>query len=165
MSEFLFVGLDAGGTKTAALATLGDRTLRLEGPAAQALRDGPEAAARVVATLIADARTQLGDAPLGAVAVGLAGAGRDGVRQSVLDALRPSLDGAALAVTHDADIAYHAAWGAESGALLLVGTGSLVFARVFEPLPPLSEADWTSIDELTGLSQMRELGEGPGLLV
>jgi len=153
VSEFLFVGLDAGGTKTAALATLGDRTLRLEGPAAQALRDGPEAAARVVATLIADARTQLGDAPLGAVAVGLAGAGRDGVRQSVLDALRPSLDGAALAVTHDADIAYHAAWGAESGALLLVGTGSLVFARD-ENGEPLRAGGWGSLlgDDGSGTS-------------
>ena len=132
MSDPLFVGVDAGGTKTAALAVAGDRSCRLEGPAAQALRDGPEAAAAVVAALLADARRQLDGAPLAGVAVGLAGAGRDAVREAVAVALAPALDGAPLAVTHDADIAYHTAWGDGSGVLLLVGTGSLVFARTEE---------------------------------
>lgn len=129
MSDPLFVGVDAGGTKTAALAVAGDRSCRLAGPAAQALRDGPEAAAAVVSALLSDARRQLDGAPLAGVAVGLAGAGRDTVREAVGAALAPALDGAPLAVTHDADIAYHAAWGDGSGALLLVGTGSLVYAR------------------------------------
>ena len=129
MADPLFVGVDAGGSKTAALAVAGGRSCRLAGPAAQALRDGPEAAAAVVAALLADARRQLDGAALAGVAVGLAGAGRDPVRQAVTAALAPALDGAPLVVTHDADVAYHAAWGAESGALLLVGTGSLVFAR------------------------------------
>ncbi|WP_143537728.1 BadF/BadG/BcrA/BcrD ATPase family protein [Rubrivirga marina] len=129
MSDLLFVGVDAGGTKTAALAMAGDCSCRLEGPAAQALRDGPEAAAAVVAALLSDAQGQLGGVPFGGVAVGLAGAGRDSVRGAVSSALAPHLDGAPFTVTHDADIAYHAAWGDGSGALLLVGTGSLVFAR------------------------------------
>lgn len=132
MADPLYVGVDAGGTKTAVLAVAGDRSCRLEGPAAQALRDGPAAAASVVAELLADARRQHDGAPLAGVAVGLAGAGREPVREAVAAALRPALDGAALAVTHDADIAFHAAWGDGSGALLLVGTGSLVFARTDE---------------------------------
>ncbi len=125
----LFVGIDAGGTKTAAAAAVGGRTERLSGPPAQAMRDGPQAAAAVVAELVAQARARFEPARLGGVAVGLAGAGREGVQQAVADALRPSLDGARLAVTHDADVAFHAAWGTGSGALLLVGTGSLVYGR------------------------------------
>ena len=78
---------------------------------------------------MAEARARFGGAPPGGVAVGLAGAGREGVRQSVAAALADALGGAPLVVTHDADVAYHAAWGAESGALLLAGTGSLVYAR------------------------------------
>ena len=129
MADPLFVGVDAGGSKTAALAVAGDRSHRLAGPAAQALRDGPEAAAAVVAALLADARRQFEGAALTGVAVGLAGAGREAVRAAVADALGTALGGAPLAVTHDADVAYHAAWGSDSGALLLVGTGSLVFAK------------------------------------
>ena len=129
MTDAVFVGIDAGGTKTAALAALGDRTHRARGDAAQALRDGPEAAAAVVAALLADARTAFDGAPLGGVAVGMAGAGRDDVQRRVAAALADALDGAPLTVTHDADVAYHAAWGDESGALLLAGTGSLVYAR------------------------------------
>ncbi len=129
MTETVFVGVDAGGTKTAAVAEADGRRVALTGPAAQALRDGPEAAAAVVADLVSRARQAFDGRPLGGVAVGLAGAGRESIRQAVADALRPALDGAPLTITHDADVAYHAAWGTESGTLLLVGTGSLVFAR------------------------------------
>lgn len=130
MSQNLFVGVDAGGTKTAALAALDDAAPRsFRGGAAQALRDGPEAAAAVVADVLGEARAAFPDVPLGGVAVGLAGAGRDDVRQRITDALRPTLNGAPLVVVHDAHIAHYAAWGDASGALLLVGTGSLVYAR------------------------------------
>lgn len=128
MSDSLIVGLDAGGTKTAALAAVGTETFALSGPGAQALRDGPDAAAALVVDLIDQAR-QRSDAPLAAVAVGLAGAGREDTQVAIAEALRPHLDGAAVAVVHDGDIAYRAAWGDESGALLIVGTGSFVFAR------------------------------------
>ncbi|WP_420456822.1 BadF/BadG/BcrA/BcrD ATPase family protein [Rubrivirga sp.] len=143
MNESVYVGVDAGGTKTAALATADGQSapVGLAGPAAQALRDGPEAAAAVVAALVAEARQAVGGGPLGGVAVGLAGAGRETVRRAVADALRPALGGAPLVVTHDADVAYHAAWGAESGALLLVGTGSLVFART-EAGEPARAGGW-----------------------
>ena len=129
MTTSLFIGIDAGGSKTAAVAASGTQTQRFVGPAAQALRDGPQAAASVVATLVGEARTSLDDAPLAGVVVGLAGAGRDTVREAVAEALRPALGDVPLTVTHDADVAYHAAWGAESGVLLIAGTGSLVFGR------------------------------------
>lgn len=126
MTDSLFVGVDAGGTKTAALAEAGGRREALAGPAAQAARDGAAPAAAVVSDVITRARAAFPDARLAGVAVGLAGAGREEVRQSIADAL--ALD-VPLVVTHDADIAYRAAWGDDSGAILLVGTGSLVLAR------------------------------------
>ncbi|WP_412062484.1 BadF/BadG/BcrA/BcrD ATPase family protein [Rubrivirga sp. IMCC45206] len=126
MTDPLFVGVDAGGTKTAALAEAGARRETFSGPGAQAARDGAAAAAAALADVIAWARDAFPDVPLAGVAVGLAGAGRPDVCTAIADAL--GLD-APLVVTHDADIAYRAAWGDEGGAVLLVGTGSLVLAR------------------------------------
>ncbi|MEM1115291.1 MAG: BadF/BadG/BcrA/BcrD ATPase family protein [Bacteroidota bacterium] len=129
MSSPLFVGLDAGGTKTAVLAATDGEPVRLRGPGAQILRDDPEAVADTLAGLVEEARTSLGATDLGGVAVGIAGGGRTETRQSLAAALRSRLGGAEVAVTHDAEIARAAAWGDTSGALLLVGTGSLVYAR------------------------------------
>ena len=130
MSPTLLIGLDAGGTKTAALAALGGEVRRFYGPGAHALRDGAGGAADTLVALVAEARGAFDGAALGGVAVGLAGAGREDAQDAVADALRQRLgDGAQVAVTHDAEVAFHAAWGAESGVLLLVGTGSLAWAR------------------------------------
>ena len=129
MSAPLFVGLDAGGTKTAVLAHTDGPTRRFVGPGAHALRDGADGAAETLAALVAQARDAFGGAEIGGVGVGLAGAGRAAEQTAVADALRERLSGARVAVTHDADVAFEAAWGTGSGAVLVVGTGSLVFAR------------------------------------
>lgn len=144
MPSPLFVGLDAGGTKTAALASTGGDPRTFSGPGAQVLRDGPEATADKLAALVDDARAAFGGAPLGGVAVGLAGAGREDAQTAVADALRSLLGGAPVAVTHDAEIALRAAWGAESGVLLLVGTGSLVYGRTTER-EPFRAGGWGAI--------------------
>lgn len=128
MTEPVYVGVDAGGTKTALLAARGDETVARTGPGAQALRDGPDAAAATVAELVGQAQDAAG-APVAGLAVGMAGAGRGETRAALAEALRRRFAGAAVRVVHDAEVAYHAAWGDESGALLIVGTGSLVFAR------------------------------------
>ena len=128
----LYVGLDAGGTKTAVLAAAGGGPKRFEGPSAQLLRDGVEGTASTLAALVDEARRAFHGAPLGGVAVGLAGAGRVGAQEAVAASLRPRLGGAAVAVTHDADVAYRAAWGDESGMLALVGTGSFLAARTLD---------------------------------
>ena len=129
MSETLIVGLDAGGTKTAALAAFGGRTERLAGPAAQVLRDGIGPAAETVVALAEEARSAFDGVALGAVAVGIAGAGTEATRVALAAAIRQRLPGVGVAVVHDAEIAYRATWGDGSGALLLVGTGSLLYAK------------------------------------
>lgn len=127
----LYIGIDAGGTKTAVLTS--STPAPFEGPGAQALRDGPEAVVETLVSLVERARREAGEAPLAGVAIGLAGAGRAETQAAVSSALRDRLGtDVALAVTHDADIALEAAWGEGSGALLLAGTGSLVYARTHE---------------------------------
>ena len=129
MPSPLFVGIDAGGSKTALLATQGKPPARFTGPGAQVLRDGPEAVAATLTALVKDAQDAFDGAPLGGVAVGLAGAGREEQREAVTRALQTRLGGAPVFVTHDADVALEAAFGSDGGALLVVGTGSLVYAR------------------------------------
>ena len=137
----LYIGLDAGGTKTAALAAAGGEPKRFDGPGAQLLRDGVEATAATLVALVDEARRSFRGAPLGGVAVGLAGAGRVGAQEAVAAALRPRLGGAPVAVTHDADVAYRAVWGDESGAVALVGTGSFLAARTLDG-EPLRAGGW-----------------------
>ena len=131
----LTIGLDAGGTKTAALATDGQAPRRFDGPGAQATRDGTAAVADRLAAFIDDVREAYGGAEIGALAVGLAGAGAPAVRDAVRTALSERIGTAPLTVTHDAEVALEAAFGAGSGAVLLVGTGSMVYARPHEGEP------------------------------
>lgn len=128
----LYVGVDAGGTSTAALARVGTETRRLYGPGAQAFRDGPAAAAATIAALVGEARTAFEEAPLAGLAVGIAGGGRAEERDAVQVALRDSLGTDAVSVTDDAVIALEAAYGEESGTILVVGTGSIGYARTLD---------------------------------
>ncbi len=124
----LVVGVDSGGTKTAAIVEGPGVRRRVVGPGAQVVRDGVDGSADTVAEVVRAALDGL-DAPLGAVAVGIAGAGRADDRAALADALTSRLGDVAVRVYHDAEVAYHGAWGHESGVVLLVGTGSLVLAR------------------------------------
>lgn len=144
MPSPLFVGIDAGGTKTAVLATQGRPPARFSGPGAQVLRDGPEAAAATLTALVREAQDAFDGADLGGIAVGLAGAGRADQREAVTRALQTRLGGAPVLVTHDAEVALEAAFGADGGALLLVGTGSLVYART-EDGETLRAGGWGAI--------------------
>lgn len=132
MPPLLYIGVDAGGTSSAALARLGPDTHRLDGPGAQALRDGPDAAAATIAELVGRARTSFAGAPLAGLAIGLAGGGRSEERDAVGMALRGKLGTEAVAVLDDAEIALEAAYGDESGAVLVIGTGSIATARTLD---------------------------------
>lgn len=126
-SDALTIGLDAGGTKTDLLARRGTQETTLTGPGAHVLRDGSDAAASILASLIREAS---GDDTPSSICIGATGAGREPGRSALEQALAGQLDsGTALRVVHDAEIALHAAWGDASGAVLIVGTGSLLYAR------------------------------------
>ena len=120
------IGLDAGGTKTALLLNTATGERFMTAPSVHALRDGIEAAADALAEAVTGA---LAGDPLGALCAGVAGAGREADRVQLERALASRLDTASVRVVPDAQIALHAAWGDESGAVLVVGTGSVLFAQ------------------------------------
>ena len=132
MSSPLLIGIDAGGTKTAALARLDGPATRFSGPGAQVLRDGTEATADALASIVEEARAAHGGPTLGRVVVGLAGAGRAEQREAMTHALQARLGEVPVDVTHDAEIALEAAFGESGGTVVLVGTGSCVYARTDE---------------------------------
>ena len=128
----LYIGLDAGGTKTEWLARVGDASAEGRGPGVNLQRDGAERTADVLAGLLAAALGALGHEALGAVCLGIAGAGRAEEQADLAERLRarwPSLAHAPLLVEHDGLVALEAAFGGASGLVAVVGTGSLMLAR------------------------------------
>lgn len=131
----LFVGLDAGGSKTLLLAEQEGSSERINrrGPAANPQRGGVEAAARTLAHLVQDSLQN--HRPVGhlSVCAGVAGAGRIDDQEALADHMRRVLrdDAASLhvQVVHDAAIALDAAFGAGSGLVIIAGTGSVVCGR------------------------------------
>ena len=130
----LYIGLDAGGTKTALLARVAQREtpLTLTGPAANLQRQGEAETARVLATLARQAIDRNPDARLAAVCAGIAGAGHPADQQALAARLRSLLGDLgpfALEITHDGAIALEAAFEGGSGVIVIAGTGSILFAR------------------------------------
>lgn len=129
-----FLGVDGGGT--GCRARIEDATGRvlgtgIGGPAA--LRLGAEKALDEVQTAC---RAALADAGLGEdalgsahAAVGLAGVGRQGALESLVQQPHPFRS---VVYTHDATIACIGAHGGREGGIVIVGTGSVGFAVVGE---------------------------------
>ncbi len=129
----LFIGLDAGGTKTDVLVRneSGD-TISLAGPPANLQRLGPETTARTLADLIDEARRRFSGARVRGMCAGVAGAGRATDRQALTERLRARLGEDApsrLVIVSDARIALEGAFEGASGAIVIAGTGSMVLAR------------------------------------
>jgi glucosamine kinase len=132
--EQLFIGLDAGGTKTSLLAKSpgGSPIATLVGPAANPYRVGFDESAATLAALIDEALARTGRARADGVCAGVAGAGRKEDQQQLAVRLQAKLGAAApahLKVVHDADIALEAAFEGRSGVVVIAGTGSVVLAR------------------------------------
>lgn len=129
----LFIGLDAGGTKTELLAVAGDVTVSRIGAGVNLQRDGVEHSAAVLAGLIGEALTAADDPEPGGICVGVAGAGRETDRAALTERLRSalgtSLGDCPLLVEHDGTVALEGAFGGASGLMAIVGTGSLLLAR------------------------------------
>jgi N-acetylglucosamine kinase-like BadF-type ATPase len=126
----IVVGVDAGGTKTAAVVGDGHTILaRAEGPGG-AIRPGR---ALVAATAIADtvrrALSASGHLLADALVVGAAGAGRNAEREELERALRSEQIGKRVQVTTDIAVALAAAFGRGPGIVVSAGTGSIAIAR------------------------------------
>lgn len=130
----IFVGLDVGGSKTELLALTPDHneTVHCTGPGANPMRIGIDAAAQSLADLINKALRQSPNGRVASICAGVAGAGQIDDQERLTERLYRLLDlpaSSLIHVVHDAEIALEAAFEAESGVVVIVGTGSVVFAR------------------------------------
>ncbi len=124
------VGIDAGGSRTVAIAMRGGELLRpYRGAAANPILYGIERSARNIAEAIHAASS--GEAPA-AIAVGVAGAGQVATANELLAALALRFPGSRIAVTDDAHIALRAAVVAGDGVAVIAGTGSIAYAEIGE---------------------------------
>jgi N-acetylglucosamine kinase-like BadF-type ATPase len=131
MSTRILIGVDVGGTKTAAAISNDGSTVlgRSEGPGA-AVRPGRALAsaatiAEVVRQALATARALRGDV----LVVGAAGAGRETERDELRKALRSEAIAETVVVTTDIEIAVAAAFGDAPGIVVSAGTGSVAVGR------------------------------------
>lgn len=126
----VLVGVDVGGSKTAAVAEGPDRTLyRAAGPGAPVRPGKALASALVIAEVVRQALGPTGELRATALVVGAAGAGRALERGALRDALRTEALAEQVHVTTDVEIALEAAFGEQPGIVVTAGTGSIAVGR------------------------------------
>ena len=126
----VFIGADAGGTKTAVIVADGDRELARATGGAGAVRAGRalQAASRIAAA-VRGALTSAGLLQGDVLVVGAAGVGRDPERSELREALRTERVAEKIVVTGDLDLALEAAFATGPGIVLVAGTGSVAVGR------------------------------------
>ncbi|MFP4228971.1 MAG: N-acetylglucosamine kinase [Salinivenus sp.] len=134
-SPSLSIGLDVGGSTSVLVAedSRASGLVRRTGPAANPQRIGMEETARILVDLVREGvRRPVADGQL-SVCAGVAGAGQADEQAALADRLRSALLGMAatvqVCVLHDAQIALEAAFGDDSGVIVVAGTGSVGVAR------------------------------------
>ncbi len=128
----LFLGVDGGGTQTRALLTdaEGQELARAEGPATLIDQADPRATIGVLTHVCRQAMGNAGATPPADVLwAGIAGAGNDPAQSLVRNAFQEAGIARAVHVGTDAKCAFHDAFGAEAGILLISGTGSSALGR------------------------------------
>jgi len=129
---FIVVGIDGGASKTHAIvADLTGRTLGETVGPGSAVRPGrAEASANVIESVVGEALAACGlsDTPR-ALAIGVAGIGRDTERQQLWQALAGRDLASEIVMQSDFSIALDDAFGDGPGVLILSGTGSVAFGR------------------------------------
>lgn len=124
----LFVGVDAGGSRTIAALARGEDLVRtVTARAANPNLIGVEAAAKTIdgcVTLVLD-----GENP-NAIGIGVAGAGDEKVAALLRASLSRCFPTARIALCHDARIALRAALPEGDGLVLIAGTGSIAYAEI-----------------------------------
>ena len=126
----IFIGVDAGGTRTSVL--LGDEQaiLARASGAGGAVRPGRslQAASRITMA-VRRALTEAGRLHGDVLVVGAAGAGREPERGELREALRGERLANKVIITGDLDIALEGAFGSGEGIVVVSGTGSVAVAR------------------------------------
>jgi N-acetylglucosamine kinase-like BadF-type ATPase len=124
------IGVDVGGSKTAAGVSDGDQVIaRADGPGA-AIRPGRAlASAATVAEVVRMALAKAGRLSGDILLVGAAGAGREPERDELRKALRSENVAARVVVTTDIEIALAAAFADGPGIVVSAGTGSVAVGR------------------------------------
>ncbi len=125
-----YIGVDAGGTRTAVLIAKDTRIIARATGAPGAVRPGRalQAASRITAA-VRHALTNAGLLHGDVLVVGAAGVGRDPERTELREFLRGERLAERVIVTGDLDIALEAAFGAKPGIVLVSGTGSVAVGR------------------------------------
>jgi len=130
----LYMGVDAGGTSTRMLAQTpnGPPDLHLHDGGANLLRHGETHVATRIAALVRQVQASRPEATPGALVAGVAGAGQIDAQQSLAARIREELGNAAppiVQIVHDGVVSLETAFPADSGMLIIAGTGSALLAR------------------------------------
>ena len=127
----IYVGIDAGGTKTRLAYKMPheESYQTFDGPGVNIQRDGLNASSRTLVDLIQKIPEYASHSLY--VCAGVAGASDPALQKALeteIDILIPDSKSSFRVVT-DADIAFRAAFGDSPGILIIVGTGSIIWAR------------------------------------
>jgi len=151
------IGVDVGGTKTAAAVAIdGKEVSRAEGVGG-AVRPGRAlASATVIAETVRRALATAGKLRGTVLMVGASGAGRPEERDELRSALRSEELADQIHVTGDIEIALAAAFGNDPGIVVTSGTGSVAVARdSFGRLHRAGGYGWQMGDEGSGYAVSR----------
>ena len=122
----LFIGIDAGGTKTRIQCSNGTS---LSDSGVNLQRDGLDKTTAHLTSLLQQVLPESSDTFF--VCAGVAGAGRPADQLSLQEGIKSHLNipDSSIRIVSDAAIAYYAAHKDQSGILLIAGTGSIFWAR------------------------------------
>jgi glucosamine kinase len=120
------VGVDAGGSRTIAVAGAGDARNQAEGAAANPTSVGLDAAAATIGDAIVAA---LRSEQARSIVIGCAGAARPEIAGALRGALQHRFARAHVQVVDDARLALHAADVRDRGIVLIAGTGSSAYGE------------------------------------
>lgn len=148
----LIAGVDAGGTKTAAIvAREGQIISRSTGPGAKMRSGRGISSATTIAETVRRALGQVGAIRADVLIAGVAGAGREAEKDELRQALRQEDVAGKVVVTGDTEMALAAAFGDKPGIVVTAGTGSMGVAR--DPFGRMHRAGgygWQMGDEGSG---------------